>query len=310
MPARRSAIADTIRTRLFSGLHLGLFKHGGRLPSVRELARQLQADPRVVLAAYRALEREGLVELRQRSGAFVARPVTLLGAEAAVRTDSMVNVLMQGLAHGMPASAMADTLLRSLQTLRLHAVVMECNADQLYSVPGELRRDYGLDVTALDMATLDSDGQPPGVLRRADLLVTTPFHKRQMERLAQRLGTPKVVITMCTDLFTEVRRRLPTTPTYFVVADTRFAAKLHRLFEGAPGAANLRPLVVGRDDLSTIPEAAPTYLTQLARRQVGDIPLRQRILPEARVFSSESARQLFSFIVRANSEAVTAGRRR
>ncbi|MBA3259458.1 MAG: hypothetical protein H0T68_08340 [Gemmatimonadales bacterium] len=222
----------------------------------------------------------------------------------------MVEVLMQGLTHGMAAPAMADGLQRCLETLRLHAVVVECNADQLHSVPAELRRDYGLEVTALDVAALDRNGRPPGVLRRADLLVTTPFHKKQIERLAKALGTPEVVITMCTDLFAEVGRLLPSMPVYFVVADPRFAAKLHRLFAGTAGAVNLRTLVVGQDELDAIPAGAPTYLTQLARERVGDTPLRQRILPEARVFSTESARRLLSFIVRANSEALTARKRR
>lgn len=306
---RRSTITDTIRSRLFSGLHLGLFKHGGRLPSVRELSRELAANPRVVLAAYRALEREGLVSLRERSGVYVAPAATLVGAESAIRADWMVDVLMRGLARGIPGTAMADSLQRVLETRRLHAVVMECNADQLHSVPAELRRDYGFEVSALDVATLDGRGRPPGVLRRADLLVSTPFHRRQVERLAETLGTPKVVITMCADLFAEVRRLLPATPVYFVVADPRFAAKLHRLFEGAPGADNLRPRIVGQDDLEEIPDAAPTYLTQLARERVGDLSLPRRVLPEARVFSNESARQLLSFVVRSNGEARPEGRR-
>ncbi len=296
-------MTDAIRSRLFSGLHLGLFKHGGRLPSARELSRELGTDPRVVLAAYRTLEREGLVALRERSGVFVAPAATLAGVEAPLRTDWLVEALMRGLNHGLPGSRMADALQRSLETRRLHALVVECNDDQLYSVPAELRRDYGLDVTALDVATLDGEGRPRGVPRHVDLLVTTRFHKREVERLGERGGSARIVITMCTELFAEVRRLLATMPVYFVVADPRFAVKLHRLFEGAPGAANLIPMVAGRDDLDAIPDSAPTYFTQLARARVGDTPLKRRVLPEARVFSSESARQLLSFIVRSNSEA-------
>lgn len=309
MIARRSQITETLRKRLFSALHLGLVKQGGRLPSARELALELDADPRVVLAAYRTLESEGLVELRQRSGIFVTRTTSAGHGSQDLPADWMVEVLLQGLRHGRPALTMPDGLHRCLETVRLHAAVIECNADQLYSVPAELRRDYGIEVTALDVDSLDANGRPPAALRRADLLVTTPFHKAQVDRLGQILGTPKVVITMCTDLFVEVGRLLPNRVVYFVVVDHRMAAKLRRLFDGAPGAANLRLLVLGEHDLSAIPEDAPTYLTQLARQRVGDTPLLRRIWPEARIFSEESSRHLLSFIVRANLQALAAMKR-
>jgi hypothetical protein len=74
---------------------------------------------------------------------------------------------------------------------------------------------------------------------------------------------------------------------------------------GARGEGNLRTLVANRDDLRQIPDMAPTYLTQLARRQVGDIPLLHRVLPESRAFSTESVRQILSFIVRGNLAAAT-----
>nr|MBA3659255.1 GntR family transcriptional regulator [Gemmatimonadales bacterium] len=211
---RRAQIADLLRTRLFTGLHLGLLRHQGRLPSVRELARELDANPRVVLAAYRTLAQEGLVELRSRSGVFMAPAGRRNHATADGRSDWMVDVLVQGLTRGMSAPILAEGLQRCLETLRLHAVVVECNEDQLYSVPAELKRDFGLETTAIDVAALDQGGRPPALLRRADLLVTTPFHKTAVERLADSLGTPKIVITMCTDLFTEVGRLLSTMPVY------------------------------------------------------------------------------------------------
>jgi len=309
MIPRRAEVTDTIRRRLFSAMHLGLVKQGGRLPSVRELGQELEVDPRVVLAAYRKLEAEGLVELRQRSGIFVAPAATLRHSDPEVPANWMVEVLMQGLLHGTPALKMPDGLHRCLETLRLHAVVVECNADQLYSVPAELRRDYGLEVTAVDLDSLDRNGWPPAAIRQADILVTTPFHKAQVDRLAPDHGTPKVVITMCSDLFVEVKRLLPATPVYFVVVDPRFAVKLHKIFEGDAGASNLRTLVIGQEDLGTIPAEAPTYLTQLARQRVGDSPLLRRVWPEVRIFSDESARHILSFIVRANLQALAGMKR-
>ena len=48
---------------------------GDALPSVRALASQLRVNPATVVQAYRDLERDGVVEMRQGSGTFVA-PIT------------------------------------------------------------------------------------------------------------------------------------------------------------------------------------------------------------------------------------------
>jgi GntR family transcriptional regulator len=45
---------------------------GERLPSVRELARELAINPNTVVRAYEALERDGVVVRRQGSGCFVS----------------------------------------------------------------------------------------------------------------------------------------------------------------------------------------------------------------------------------------------
>ena len=49
---------------------------GEGLPSVRQLATQLRINPATVSQAYRELETEGLVEMRQGAGSFVADVAT------------------------------------------------------------------------------------------------------------------------------------------------------------------------------------------------------------------------------------------
>ncbi|WP_460068053.1 GntR family transcriptional regulator [Streptomyces sp. YKOK-I1] len=62
-------------------LRLGLLKEGDRLPTVKEVARQMAVNPNTVLKAYRELEHEGLVAARPGVGTFVTR--TLAGASLA-----------------------------------------------------------------------------------------------------------------------------------------------------------------------------------------------------------------------------------
>ena len=49
----------------------GLLQDGDQLPGIRTLAEELVISPNTVVKAYTELENEGLLELRQGSGAFV-----------------------------------------------------------------------------------------------------------------------------------------------------------------------------------------------------------------------------------------------
>jgi GntR family transcriptional regulator len=50
----------------------GLLKDGDQLPGIRTLAEELVVSPNTVAKAYSELEHEGLLELRQGSGAFIS----------------------------------------------------------------------------------------------------------------------------------------------------------------------------------------------------------------------------------------------
>ncbi len=51
----------------------GAMRPGEQLPGIRPLAESLVINPNTVAKAYRELEDEGIVELRQGTGAFIAR---------------------------------------------------------------------------------------------------------------------------------------------------------------------------------------------------------------------------------------------
>ena len=50
----------------------GAIRPGEQLPGIRPLAEQLVINPNTVAKAYRELEHEGVIELRQGAGAFVS----------------------------------------------------------------------------------------------------------------------------------------------------------------------------------------------------------------------------------------------
>ena len=65
-------IAEVMRRRVLGGVASGTLRRNDRLPSARELASEFDVDPRLVLSSYRVLAREGLVDIRRRSGIYVA----------------------------------------------------------------------------------------------------------------------------------------------------------------------------------------------------------------------------------------------
>lgn len=71
---------DQLRTAIIDAVRAGTAPAGTRLPTVRELAGQLDFAVNTVARAYRELEAAGIVETRGRLGTFVA------GADPAAAT--------------------------------------------------------------------------------------------------------------------------------------------------------------------------------------------------------------------------------
>lgn len=57
-------------------IETGALRPGEQLPGIRPLAEELVVNPNTVARAYRELEHEGVIELRQGAGAFVAAGAT------------------------------------------------------------------------------------------------------------------------------------------------------------------------------------------------------------------------------------------
>ncbi|CAM5728722.1 GntR family transcriptional regulator [Streptomyces badius] len=70
-------------------LRLGLLDVGDRLPTVKEVAKQMAVNPNTVLKAYRELEHDGLVAARPGVGTFVTRTLAdgSLAAQGPLRKD-------------------------------------------------------------------------------------------------------------------------------------------------------------------------------------------------------------------------------
>lgn len=306
---RRGEIAEVLRGRILSGLHVGSLVGGERLPGARAIAEEFHVNERVALAALRTLAEEGFVTLRPRSGAYVTPPHPLGESVLPDVGAWVIGMLIQARSRGLAPREIPIYLQRVLDTRRIRAACIECNADQLDLLCSELKSDFGFETHAV----MTEDMERADAVVHGDVLVTTVFHSAEVQALARRLGKPCVSVTLNPNLIKEIGQRLKSGPLYYIATDTRFERKLRTMLEGLGPLTNLRVMLIDRDDLDAIPRDAPTYVMSSARKygveRYGPNGGPGRPMHPPRVFSDESARDLLALMVRANTVALAAGLR-
>jgi GntR family transcriptional regulator len=107
-------------------IETGAMRPGEQMPSIRPLAEELVINPNTVAKAYRELEHEGLIELRQGAGAFVSNAAPT--QEDAERLKAAQVLVAQGIAR-LRARGLADEEIRRLVEAEL-AVTERGNRDE------------------------------------------------------------------------------------------------------------------------------------------------------------------------------------
>lgn len=106
-------IAEAIRVAVAAGE----LRAGEGLPSVRALATKLRLNPATVVQAYRDLEQEGLVDMRQGAGTFVADvPHATRSRERIAAARRLARELLSDAARlGLSPAEVRDALERELK---------------------------------------------------------------------------------------------------------------------------------------------------------------------------------------------------
>ena len=107
-------IAEAVRLAIAGGE----LAAGEALPSVRQLASQLRVNPATVVQAYRDLEREGFVVMRQGAGSFVndAIPERPARERAALARKLVRQMVQEALKAGLSARDLRAAIDAELET--------------------------------------------------------------------------------------------------------------------------------------------------------------------------------------------------
>jgi DNA-binding transcriptional regulator YhcF (GntR family) len=298
-----------IRNRIVGEMHLGHLRGGDRLPGVREMARDLDADHRAVAAAYRALAGEGLVEVRGRAGAFVARQERLGGELLSETASWLAGVLSEARRRRIGIPGFPGFVDAYTSAVRLRCACVESNHDSATAFRIELQEEFGLEAVVVPVPPSFPAADGPvdaGRLRTAlagaDLVVTTAFHAPEVKPVALALGKAFALLTVHADMVGIIERRLRAGPLTLVLVDPRYAERFAEIYRVADPA---RLRVVAADDraaLARIDRSQPVLVTRAARLLLPDldVPL---LLPRYPSISPESTREIAEAIIRLNLAA-------
>lgn len=296
-------LAARLRLRILTDLHTGEIGAGDRLPSIRGLAAELERDHRVVASAYRTLEEEGLVEIRPRSGVFVApRREPALDDVLPARARWIAEVLVQGLGRRVTAPELPKLLEQCTRSLELRCVCVESVEDVVETLCGEIEEGLGLSTKAVlvpDGRGLGNGTELEEAAAGADLVATTVFHAPAVREAVPELTV--VEIRLGPEWIGRIRRALREGTVTVVVKDPAFEERLRAALDGE--GELLRVLAAKELDgqLEDQDEEGALFVTPPARRLLGRVEhpaLRENGL----MLSHETLRELAKFVVRRNVE--------
>ena len=121
--AGRIPIYKQLIDQVRSAVARGRVKPGDRLPSVRQLSRELIVNPNTVARAYTELERDGVLVTQQGRGVFVAQPQHDLTESARrCRVESQLDELFVEAVHlGVSSEALTELFHARMKQFALDA---------------------------------------------------------------------------------------------------------------------------------------------------------------------------------------------
>jgi DNA-binding transcriptional regulator YhcF (GntR family) len=274
------------------GLHTGQLHSGDRLPSIRELAFQMRKNPRTIKAAYAALGRERLVEVRGRSGVFVAPQEVLAGEVPAEMARWLSSVVTEGWQRRVAVPDLPKVLQRAT-ALRVRCALVEDVQDAIVALRYELEVDWGFEVRVVPPHAIATVGD-------VDVFVATSFRAPAAHGAAEAAGTPLIVLTSHATLQQAIRQRLRERRLTVVAVDPRFGERIRVAYADDVDRKNCRVVLASDvEAVARLDPDEPVLLTRAARQRLGPIDLRM-IYPHSPTLSLETARALAAALIRKN----------
>ena len=293
-------LTDQLRMQLLGALHVGSLRPGAKLPSIRETAERHRVDHRVAARAYMRLEDERLVQIRGRSGVYVADASSARMSALDDQARWLANVLTDGWARRVTFAELHNSIKRAT-THRLRCVCVESTRDHLVAMSSELSADFGFTVKPIcfnaagtEVATADAH-RIEAEIRSADVMITTAFHANAMRAIAETAGKPMIAICINPSMRDEIARHIQAGPLRVVVADTQFVERAMLFLKQMRNGANVQ-MVLAADYQPARHNDMPVLFTKAACRELG-LPEFHLISGDTPFISAQSAGEISEQII-------------
>lgn len=265
---------------------------GFKMPTERELSERLGISRNTVSAAYKQLEKEGLLISRQGKGTFVAEESDqILREDSQERIMHLVDTgLKEALDYGMEAKdflhLVEERVNEKLDLIRkASAVYIECNTEQARYFAHQIEAGTGMKCTPLTISDLiEMNDETRLLLYKVKVIVSTFNHVPEVLEYVEGFGKSVLGVAINPDLKTMVRiaRLSPDTKLAFVSISEEFKTKVQQTFMSA-GLNELDLVYTNTQDpkeLASILEERDQILVSPGRlRNVKELVSEDRVIP-------------------------------
>lgn len=177
----------------------GTYSHGSKLPTTRELAKEIGVHRNTVAKAYRSLADLGLVRVEQGRGTYA----TALPIEEKSRRPLLEQIAERIMELAMRARRLGVSLeqFRSLVNENIdlvyheytpHTAFVECNLSDAEAAVAEIETLTGFSLTPVLLKEIES--APSEIYEEYDLVFTSLFHLKEVIDLLSAVEEPKLKV--------------------------------------------------------------------------------------------------------------------
>ncbi len=228
--SRQESSHAQVLKQLKQHLHMGTLRSGDRLPSVRQLANNLEINPKTAHSIYQYLEYERLVEIRPKSGVFVnggnLAQEQSRKAHLAVKVRRLVR---EARALGFEEDELWRLMEGCVTVGRSPGLlgVVECNQEMRELLCRDLTRE--LRVRAVPIPLTELRERLSGEVPRWNFLLTTEYHMREVRDAVQDRGPEVFGVRLNYTILDRLAESLEAGRVLFLAKDKCFVDELESL---------------------------------------------------------------------------------